>query len=364
MKEPSYGTILIWTKKLGLYQLEKEKEKADDWVIILDESVEFGHDKLLVIYGIPSSKINFKRALNYNDLTPLTIASGSKWTGDLIEQQIKKVENEYGKILYAVADGGNAIRKSLRKAEITHVYDLTHKLAWFLKELYKEDPEFISYTKQMAKMRGALSLSEVSHVLPPNQRVHSRFMNLDVISEWGMKILNYLNSGNKEDRIFKELKWVENFEALIQELTEVNKILAEIKALLKTQGLSVKNKKKAKKILEKLQIQNSRTNRLKVFISDYLDEIVNSLPKRKNIVCTSDIIESSFGKYKNYISNNPMVGITNLSLTMAAFTSKLESDKVNAALENVKTIDIKQWSQNNIGDTNLQRRKRVLKKVG
>jgi hypothetical protein len=88
----------------------------------------------------------------------------------------------------------------------------------------------------MAKMRGALSLTNVSHILPPNQRFHSRFMNLDIISDWGMKVLNYLKNKEKQKREYKELLWVKNHEQLIQELFQVNGTLLKIKALLKTQS--------------------------------------------------------------------------------------------------------------------------------
>lgn len=364
MKPPSYSTILLWLKKTGYYQLEREKAKANDWVIILDESIEFGHDKLLAIYGVRHKNIDFNKALGYKDLVAFSIISSGKWTGELIAKEIQNIERGNGKIIYAVADGGNAIKKALRLEKIPHVYDITHKFAWFLKEIYKPGEDFQSYIKTMAKMRGKLSLSNVSHVLPPNQRFHSRYMNLDIISDWGMKVINYLGTGKINDRAYKELKWVKKYWRLINELAEVNMVLSEIKALLKTRGLSLRNINKAKKILENMKIDSVRTKRLKTYISDFLSGQIALIPKKNKIVCTSDIIESAFGKYKNYISNNPMVGITNLALSMAAFTSELNIDEIKLTFENVKIKDLKSWSKTNIGETNLQRRMSILKKAG
>lgn len=364
MKSPSYSSILLWMKKIGYYQLEREKTKANDWVIILDESIEFGHDKLLVIYGISHKKIDFNRPLGYKDLVAFSIISSDKWTGELIAKEIQNVEREHGKIIYAVADGGNAIKKALRLAKIPHVYDITHKFAWFLKEIYKPEAEFQSYIKTMAKMRGKLSLSNVSHVLPPNQRFHSRYMNLDILSDWGVKALNYLNTKEVNAREYEKLKWIEKYRELIMELAEVNMVLSEIKALLKTKAMSLRNIDKVGKMLGNMKIDSVRTLRLKTYISDFISKQMALIPKRNKIICTSDIIESAFGKYKNYISNNPMVGITNLALSMAAFTSELNIEDIKLTLENVKIKDIKLWSKINIGETNLQRRIRVLKKAG
>jgi len=363
-RAPSYTTILNWTKKIGYSQLMANIEKADDWVLILDESIEFGHNKLLVIYGVRSSKIDFTRALGYQDLAVFAIISGEQWTGVLIGEEIEKIQAKYGKIIYAVADGGNALKKALRLEHIPHVYDITHKFAWFLKEAYKNDPEFQSYTQRMAKMRTALSLSNVSHILPPNQRTKSRFMNLKILSDWGSAALTYLSQNKVSSREYVELKWVEAHAPLIEELSEINQMLNGIMHILKTNGLSTGSIKKANDIINANKSKGQRANKLKTDIKEFLCATKKIVPKQNTILCTSDIIESSFGKYKNYISNNPMVGVTDLSLCLAAFTSKLEINRTKEVMESFKNRDIREWSKQNIGQTNLSRRNEILKKTG
>ena len=363
-KTPSHSTILIWTKKIGCYQLEKDINKGKDWILVIDESIQFGHEKLLVIYGLRASKIDFTRALNYQDLTPLLISARTSWTGDLINKELKKIEEKLGTILYAVADGGNGICKGLRLSNIGHVYDLSHKIAWFLKQVYSEDVDFKEYTTKMAKMRGRLVLSDVSHVLPPNQKIHSRFMNLDILSDWGEKVLLYLDKNEKTKKEYIQLQWVGHFKDLIQELSQVNCALQEIKKVLKTKGLSKANIKWAEKTINKIEIQNSRTEYIKRELVEYLKKTKEIGSKSVKMLCTSDIIESSFGKYKNYINQNPMIGITNLSLCISAFTSKLDDSELKQVMEKIRTSDISKWSEENIGQTNMAKRRRVLKKAG
>jgi hypothetical protein len=95
-----------------------------------------------------------------------------------MKTELEKIKEQTGDFLYAVADGRNAILRCLKISNITHIYDTTHKIVWILKQIYKKNPDFISYTKEMAKMRTKLVLSDVSHILPPNQRTDSRFMIL------------------------------------------------------------------------------------------------------------------------------------------------------------------------------------------
>lgn len=374
VKTPSYATILIWTKKLGCYQFEKTIEKTNDWILIIDESIQFGHEKLLVIYGIRASTIDFTKALNYKDLTPLTISAKTSWTGILIKEEIDKIKEKTGDILYGAADSGNSICKSFVQSDICHVNDVTHKIALFLKKMYKDNTSFIEYTKKLAKIRTGLVLSDVAHILPPKQRINSRFMNLEIISNYGSKVLIYLEQeekkreetkkGERQTKEYKKLKWVKVYSDLINELTQVNNTVNQIKTLVKINGLSEETVCKTKYLLQNITIKNVRTEYLQNELIKYLESTQKSLPEQKQILCTSDIIESSFGKYKNYISDNPMTGITNLALCLSTFTSNLSEDEIKSGLEKITINDLNIWTKKNIGETNMSKRRKIFKKEG
>lgn len=360
-KTPTHSTILLWVKKYGYYELNKPKLKAEDWIVMLDESVQFGQNKLLVIYGLRECNIDFIRPLNYRDLTPLLLKSKSSWSGEFIKETLEDVlGNIGGNIIYAVADQGNTIKKALRLMNIPHIYDLTHRIALSLEHIYRKDSEFRAYTERLTYLRRSEVLGKMSHVLPPLQRAKSRFMNLRPISDWGLSVLNLLD--NSEDFFQNEkqyLSWVKDYRSLIMELVLLNKIINEIQFILKTEGLSRQTAEKTKKILNRC-----RTKRLKDFkcvINEYIDQTMNVLPDIKRILCNSDILESSFGKYKNYLQNNPMVGITNLCLSISAFTGSMDKGELKVAFENIKVRNIEQWTKTNIGKTTLSKRQEVLK---
>ncbi|VAX26017.1 hypothetical protein MNBD_IGNAVI01-1404, partial [hydrothermal vent metagenome] len=83
----------------------------------------------LVVLGIRESDVDFSRALKYNDLECLSLKISSSWKGEDIKKVLDEIRNEVGTIKYAIADMGNAIRKSLNLSAIAHVEDLTHKLS-------------------------------------------------------------------------------------------------------------------------------------------------------------------------------------------------------------------------------------------
>ena len=86
-----------------------------------------------------------------------------------------------------------------------------------------------------------------------------------------------------------------------------------------------------------------------------------ALPRmRETILCTSDILESAFGKYKNYVSCNPMAGITDLALCIAAFTCSLTLEEITEALETVREDEVRQWGRVFLGTPPLRKRRQAF----
>lgn len=360
IKAPSHVTILIWIKKLGIYRLSQSKEKADDWILMIDESIEFGHDKLLVILGIREGCINFKSYLQYEDMACLKLAVSCSWKGDEIKEILEELSTQIGGIKYVVADMGNSIKKALRLASIPHVEDITHKISWFIKELYKGDDHFKSYTKKLAHLRGVLGLSNLSHILPPRQRSHSRFMNLKPIFGWGVAILKMLESDQVTPAEREKMMFIKEYETLIVQTHQLIMIANQIQSILKNHGLSQTTRRDCLNLFE--GITDQRILKFKDMIETFLTNKLKMMEgESEQLLCSSDILESSFGKYKGYISDNISVGITDLSLSIPAFSSKLGFEEVTKAMEEVKVEQIKKWSMANIGNTQVKKRQESLK---
>ena len=359
IKVPCHGTILLWVKKLGIYKLTQTKELADNWILMIDESIEFGHDKLLVILGIRESNIDFSRALQYQDMECLLLKASSSWKSEEIKTVLDELVFQIGGIKYIIADMGGSIKKAIRLSVLIHVEDVNHKLSWFIKELYKNDEDYRTYSKQLSYLRGVLGFSNLSHILPPQQRCNSRYMNLKPIFEWGIAILNMLEDDTANPLEKEKMLFVKNYETLIRETQQLIIIANNIQEILKNNGLSEITRKKCLSLFE--NITDHRTLKFKEMVNEYLETTVKSIKGNNTILCSSDILESSFGKYKNYISDNISVGITDLSLCIAAFGSKLEQDEIKKALENVKVKRVKEWSAANIGHTQTKKRQESLK---
>lgn len=374
-QSPSHVTIRNWTLKIGYYELTHQKEKVYDWIILLDHSIQFGCEKILVVLGIRESDfLKLKRPLQYTDLKTLLVINKSSWNGRLVAKELKKLETTIGKFKYAVGDYGSDLRNGLVLTAIPHIHDLSHLIALIIEKLYINDDRFIEFKNKMSNMRNKFAQTDIAAIVPPKGRKKSEYQSFDKIINWGNAVLNLINNKlndpeqikdlqeyfetNTLCRIKTELSWISDYSELITELSEINHSIKEVEKEIKYNGLSKLSLKKCEKILEKLKSNNGK--KFKEILILKINQQIQLLPKTDTVLFSSDILESIFGKYKNRVSENPMASITCLMLIMAAFTCNLNEDSVKQSIENVKIADIKKWSKENIGISLFKKRKVLL----
>ncbi len=89
-RTPSINSGKLWMLKLGYYNLTKEQTIADDWIYIIDHSIQMGKEKLLLIVGIRVKDLPQDRALRYEDTEIIELQPVEKSTGDIVHEQIKE----------------------------------------------------------------------------------------------------------------------------------------------------------------------------------------------------------------------------------------------------------------------------------
>lgn len=356
------NTVMRWVQKLGYYALTRPKPVADDWIILLDHSVRLGAEKLFVILGIRECTIDFSRPLVYTDLDPLWMSASAQWNGAFIRDVVTRLQDRLGRIKYAVGDYGSDIRTGLRLAGITHIHDVTHRIALILKDLYADDPTYREVSQRFTRIRQQFGLTIAGHLLPPNQRTKSRYHNLRPLAVYAQHILTYLDrpqTSAQHDDVFREaMAWVREYRTFFAEMLEITQAVCEVERLVKHNGLSRETLEACCHHLSPLSTAKGLHFKFDILVYFHL---LLALPNmRETLLCTSDILESAFGKYKTYLSNNPMAGITDLALCIAAFTCSLTSDAIVEALEYSRERDVIQWTGLYFGPTLLKKRQEAF----
>ena len=358
LSSPSFSTAKLWIEKIGYAKLQSVKKKADDWILILDESIGIGQEKVLVVLGIRRSKIDFTRPLILQDMEPILVKSREKWTKHEISKELNIIKEKLGTVIYAVTDAGSTLKSGLRDSGINWVYDITHASAIFLDRIYRNNEDFKAFTYQAGQMRFKLCCSKNAHLIPPNQRSKSRFLNIDILSNWAIKALTVYDTNKITNQERLQLKWVKEMEPFILEMNLLISKVQEISIILKNKGLSKKTKKECITCLK--NCRKGKLLQFKKLMIEYLTENTKHITKYKEkLLCCSDVIESTFGKYKNELSKNPMCGITDLVLIIPAFTANLTAEWINEAIDSCTVKDIRNWNKKNLCTSLLTKRKKV-----
>ena len=107
-----------------------------------------------------------------------------------------------------------------------------------------------------------------------------------------------------------KLSFLYDYKEFVIETHKLIEILNSIQQLVKNNSFSKQNISKALQIFDSLSDNN--TIKVKKLVEEYLFCTELKMENLENILCSSDIIESCFGKYKELTKSNKTVGITDL----------------------------------------------------
>ncbi len=120
---PSPNGGQMWLLRLGLYELSRAKEAADDWVWIIDHTIQTGRAKCFLVVGVRLSAWEAKRAdptrsaaLEHEDLSAWMIDPVEKSDGATVERQLLGLSRQTGVVpRQLLSDGGADVQKGIRQ---------------------------------------------------------------------------------------------------------------------------------------------------------------------------------------------------------------------------------------------------------
>jgi hypothetical protein len=341
---PSHNSIRNWSCKHGYNRLKEAQKSGIESIVFVDESIVFGSEKILLIIGVSKDKIPLDRALEHTDMDVLYVGYSNEWKSESIEIELQKIA-KYKAISYVVSDEGLNLRKAYKSCNYVHIEDSTHIFANYLKRLYGDDETFELFRKLIGKLRQAWNLSKVnSQYMPPSMRGKMRFANIFPCIDWAKSCLDRWDTFDK--KVQETLQFLKEQKAFIEQLIDLGKIFKWVCKKLKIDGFGDKQKEK---ILVYLSEFKTGTNTL-IFVQNIKDYLENLSQKSKELgqerlICSSDIIESYFGKFKQKINLNSRNGLTEFIFTMANFSGNFTQNEIKNALENIKVRDLKEVRQ-------------------
>jgi hypothetical protein len=382
-KMPSHTAIRDWILQVGYYKLTTI-QKSQDWIGMIDLSIQIGAKKCLLILGVHASTLLNKKPLTFEDVHVLHIELLEKTSGPIICEVIKKSEEKVGRYRQFCHDQGSDIiaatrlyAKNIQATEgrqipITH--DIAHKIANFL-AVETEELGWAEFAKKAAKVKQKLQLTKWAPLCPPSQRSKARYMNLDELVSWAKKILVHLNRVTNEhqqtviqnlcekkskealEALLDQFGWIRSYEHIIQEVGELLLIGGIVRQKIRTEGLHKKTSEELEQALQNLTVGK----RADQFAGELIDFVTDQTKDLEQIALGStEIIESSFGKMKQLMDEDTKDGFTPFILSLAACMGTLDLDTVQAALRTCSKKQVKAWAALNVGETVYSQRRRLF----
>ncbi len=192
---PSWSAGRLGLLRLGYYKLMRPKEVADDWVWIVDHSIQIGTEKCLVIVGLRLKALPApERCLGYEDVEPLALFVVNQSNGAVVSQQLEQTLEKIGVPREIIGDKGSDLHAGIQQfcqshPESDYIYDIKHFMAAVLRQELADDPAWLEFTRLAAQTKSQVQPTALAPLAPPNQRRKARYMNVDTLLDWGQKML-------------------------------------------------------------------------------------------------------------------------------------------------------------------------------
>jgi hypothetical protein len=359
----------LWLLRIGLFRLTCRKRKADDWVWMIDHTLQLGPYKCLVMIGIRLSAWDRSRPLKHEDMTLLNLTPMEQSSGERVQEQLEAVVRTTGVPRAVVSDQGTDLKRAMQlfqkvHPQVRHQHDMKHKNALLLKKELERDRRWGEFVKQANRTKLATTQTALAFLNPPGLKIKARYMNLDTLVGWGKRALAYLEQPDHppdlpvDRRKLKEkLGWLQSYRAALERWSELLWIARTAEKLVSS-GVH-------RSICEELrdQLQASVTTpagrRMSRAVLAFLGEQSAGMAADERLIGSTEVLESIIGKYKRVQSSYSKGGMTAMLLSIGAMLGKLTPDIIKRGLETVRTNDVDRWCNRHLGTT-LQSQRRLL----
>lgn len=358
----SPSTIRNWCLKFGLYSL-LQPIKSGKYVLILDESVEIGKEHLMVLLVVPIDKSSPISPLRLKDVKVLDLCVQTSWKSEEVVAMIDKQKLYHNiDLVYGISDKDHMLRKVLTICNLPWVGDCTHEMANQTKAIFKNDDQFNGFIKKLNGLRAKWIMSKNNFYVPPGLRSKSRFHQVFVVHEWAQFILS--DWDNIPQLAKPELMFVKQSKQLVKMMGDFHYLIATFSKVFKAKGIQVNSENEWSDLVQEYREKRNHelSEKVERFITGMNQYVANQKTKfdtSSQILCCSDIIESTFGKYKN---KGGAKIITDDVLKIAAYPEKKELVDVKKAMQNIKILDLKNWKKKNTTVSKLALIKRKKRK--
>jgi len=366
---PSWYAGRFWLLRIGYYKLIRPKPKANDWVWIVDHTVQLGVEKCLLILGVRLNDVSSTDVvLHHEDVEPIGLFPVRSSNGEVVFEQLEKTIDQTGLPREILSDQGSDLKAGIRRFCQQHpqtcsIYDIKHKSAALLKHALRHDEAWKEFTQKAAQSKSQIQQTALAFLAPPNQRSKARYMNVEILVRWGQRalaVLDRLEQRTDQRDIHKKLKakleWLRPFRDQMKEWEELLEVAITSECFVRKYGLWQGCEVALSKHLDPY-VASPKADRLREQLLAFVKVESSKAKPEEHLLGSSEIIESVLGKLKRIEQHQANSGFTGLVLSVAAVVSETTQEVVQKAMETVPTKKVLEWIRTHLGQSVQAKRK-------
>jgi hypothetical protein len=360
----------MWLLRLGLYELSRPKELANDWVWILDHTIQVGRAKCLVIVGVRLDAWNAKRsldkatgALTHQDLSVWMIEPVEKSDGPTVQRQLEELSQRTGIVPRSLlsdcgADLSNGIARFCDEHPQTiPVHDIAHASANALKRELNEDPQWVAFQAEASRCKARVRQTKFAFLMPPELKHKARWMNLDPLLDWSRHALRFLATPRpvpgvswEADELETQLGWVRNYQEPVKAWSNMLEVAAIALKDCRLHGYHAQAAAKLEaRLTPFIDGEETPASRMALRILAFVKQQSEQISEGQHLLASSEVLESLIGKAKQLEGQHSKSGFTKMILGLAASVSKLTEATITKALDTIKVKNVLTWIKDQLG---------------
>ncbi len=301
----------------------------------------------------------------------------SKATGEVIKEKLELLSKTVGIPQQILGDCGSNLKKGISLyqedyPDVIYTYDVTHAMSNLLKYQLATDKIYQNFLEDCHYCRLQIQQTELSFLTPPRQRSQCRYFNVERLVEWANQLLKspldvifqLIPDHNPEEisqRLKEKFTWLAYYEEPLKKWRKMVFLTRSLEKQVKIDGFHQQSVDNFESQISSVSL-SSELLEFKEKILQYLHQQINRLKTdtEQSFLATTDILESLFGKYKEFSARCPLKELRQMLLTIPLSTMNLTSDIIQKALETIGGNALEKWLNETFNPSMLSKRKTLF----
>ena len=365
---PGRTSIRNWLQRLGIDELKRPLGSSESLVVMVDHSSQIGPEKVMLALGVNAATLPEPgKALTHEHVRVLAVKPGDSWKTADMEREYEALADGHGTPRAVLVDGAAELREGAkclqkRREDMIVLRDFKHYAANVVKSLIGNNERFKEVSGKIGSTRSSIQQTELAHLRPPGPKPKARFMNLSNTLGWLTMILWLLRTpeakarqGIRDERMQEKLGWVAEYAEEIAVWQECQDVVSASVTFINQQGLFRGAASELRAVIGN-ELEHATSKELARRLIDFVAESEELLREGERLPMSTEILESTFGLYKQLEGQHSKSGFTSLLACLPALLRPATPESVKAAFARTSAADVTAWTQEHFPSTVTSRR--------